>query len=88
MTLYGLHGITHGAAKVLTVMSPAGRTRALAYVQGGADLIVHAHPGQLTRYQERRNGALARLIAMNRIAVLSKPEWDVKKAELGEAIWR
>lgn len=88
MTIYGLHGITHGAAKVLTVMSPEGARRALHAIAVDEDVVVSASPGHLTRYQEKRRGALARLIAANGIAVLTKCEWDAKKAELGDAIWQ
>ncbi len=88
MTIYGLHGITHGAAKVLTVMSPEGARRALHAIAVDEDVVVSASPGHLTRYQEKRRGALARLIAENGIAVLTKHEWDAKKAELGDAIWQ
>ncbi len=88
MTIYGLHGVTHGAAKVLTVMSPEGTSRALLAIAADDDVVVSASPGHLTRYQEKRRGALARLIAVNGIAVLTKREWDAKKAELGDAIWR
>ena len=52
----------------------------------GAGVAVQAGPGQLTYYQEKRRGALQALIAANGIAVLDKPAWDAKKAELGPSI--
>ena len=88
MTLYGLRGFTHGAAKVLTVMSPAGVTAALEFVDAGDDVAVYAAPERLTQYHGKRSGALERLIETYDITVLSKAQWDAAKAELGEAIWR
>ena len=85
--IYGLHGITHGAARVLTVMSPQGVGAALAHMVRTDDLIVNSGAGRLTQYQEKREGALARLIAHYAIEVLSKAEWDRRKQALGDAIW-
>jgi len=84
--LYGLLGFTHGAAKVLTLMSPCGAGAALAVVIAGDDVIVEASPGYLTRYYEKRQGALLRLAVEHRIEILSKAFWDAKKAEFGDAI--
>ncbi|MGI9301272.1 MAG: hypothetical protein ACR2RB_00990 [Gammaproteobacteria bacterium] len=88
MTLYGLRGFTHGAAKVLTVMSPAGVTAAMEFIEPADDVIVHAAPGRLTQYHGRRSGALERLIETYHVTVLNKAGWDAKKAELGDAIWQ
>lgn len=88
MTLYGLYGFTHGGARVLTVMCPDGVAAALAAIQVRDDVIVQAGAGRLTQYHEKRSGALRRLVAENRVSVLSKPEWDDMKARLGEAIFR
>lgn len=88
MELYGLYGQTHGWGKILTVMSPAGATAALAAVEAGDDVAVQAGAGRLTYYQERRAGGLERLIAAHGIVVLTKAEWDEKKAQLGDAIFR
>jgi len=73
---------------VLTVMSPAGASTARGHVAAGDDVTISAGEGRLTQYRARRAGALERLIESHGIIVLSKPEWDAKKAELGEAIWR
>ena len=102
MILYGLLGFTHNGGRTLTVMSPEGAGAALAAIAargaaGGAaggeagavteaGVAVQAGPGQLTYYQEKRRGALQTLIAANGIAVLDKPAWDAKKAELGPSI--
>ncbi len=85
--LYGLFGITHGWGVLLTVMSPAGRREVERRIVPGPDIRVQGGPGRLTQYHERRAGALARMIEAHGIVVLDKPEWDAKKAELGEAIY-
>jgi len=85
--IYGLFGITHGWGVLLTVMSPAGREAVTRRVAPGPDIMVHGGPGRLTQYHERRAGALDRLIEAHGIIVLEKPDWDAKKAELGEAIY-
>ncbi len=87
MTIYGLYGFTHGWARTLTVMSPAGAAAAHAHVDAGDDVATHAGEGRLTQYFEKRAGALERLVAAYAIVVLSKEEWDARKAELGDAIW-
>lgn len=87
MKIYGLCGITHGTARVLTVMSPQGVSAALAHMAHTDDLIVNSGDGRLTQYLEKREGALARLIARYAIEVLSKAEWDRRKQALGDAIW-
>ena len=88
MKIYGLLGITHGAARVLTVMSPAGASAALAHMTSTDDLIVNAGDGRLTRYLEKRAGALERLIEAYDVEVLTKPEWDRRKRSLGDDIWK
>ncbi len=90
MILYGLLGFTHNGGRTLTVMSPDGARAALAAIAAGAGagagIAVHAGPGQLTHYQEKRRGAFQDLIAAHGIQVLDKPTWDAKKAELGPVI--
>lgn len=88
MTIYGLMGFTHGWASVLTVMSPGGAGAALAAVETGDGVIVQAGEGRLTQYRAKRSGALERLIAEYEIIVLAKPEWDARKRELGESVYR
>jgi len=87
MVIYGLRGITHGGAKVLTVMSPNGARQAQEWVDADSDLMVNAGEGRLTQYLEKRAGALDRLIQTNQIVVLDKPAWDAKKRTLGTRIW-
>ncbi len=87
MRIYGLLGITHGTARVLTVMSPEGARAAREHMTQTDDLIVNAGDGRLTQYQEKRNGALQRLIDVYDVEVLSKTEWDRRKQGLGDDIW-
>ncbi len=87
MRIYGLLGITHGTARVLTVMSAQGARAAREHMTHTDDLIVNAGDGRLTQYQEKRNGALQRLIDGYGVEVLSKMEWDRRKQGLGDDIW-
>jgi hypothetical protein len=87
MIVYGLYGFTHGWGRVLTVMSPEGAAAVTRHVVAGDDILVSSGDGKLSQYFEKREHALARLVESYRIIVLSKQEWDAKKAELGERIW-
>ncbi len=87
MKIYGLLGITHGAARVLTVMSPEGARAAREHMTHTEDLIVTAGDHRLTQYLEKRGGALRRLIDDYGVEVLSKTEWDCRKQALGDDIW-
>ena len=88
MRIYGLRGVTHGAGRVLTVISAAGTAAVLDSITADDDVITHAGAGRLTQYQEKRASGLDRLIRKHDIVVLSKEDWDRKKMELGNAIWR
>ncbi len=88
MKLYGLRGVTHGAGRVLTVMTAAGTAAVLDSITADDEVMTHAGAGRLTQYQEKRAGALDRLIRKHDIVVLSKEDWDRKKTELGNTIWR
>ncbi len=88
MRIYGLRGVTHGAGRVLTVMSAEGMAAVLDSITTDDDVITHAGTGRLTQYQEKCASALDRLVRKYDIVVLSKEDWDRKKMELGDAIWR
>ena len=47
-----------------------------------------AGEGRLTQFHEKREGALDRVAEMNDIRIMTKAEWDARKAELGNAIYR
>ena len=87
MIVYGLYGITHGWGRLLTVMGPAGTAAITDHIEAGDDITVSSGTGKLTQYFEKREGALAGLVERYRIIVLSKPEWDAKKTELGNDVW-
>ena len=74
MKIYGLRGVTHGAGRVLTVMSAAGVAAVADSIIADDDVITHAGTGRLTQYQEKRAGALDRLIRQHDIVVLSKAD--------------
>ncbi len=86
--LYGYYTFTHGWGRVLTVMSPRGRAAVLEAVRVGADVTVHARKEHLTQFHEKRAGALDRLADSNDIEILNKSEWDARKADLGDVIYR
>ncbi len=88
MTIYGLFGITHGWARVLTLMSVDGDGAVRARV-GPADGVEVDHgAGRLTQYYERRNGALDRIVERHDVVVLDNAAWNGMKRELGAAILR
>lgn len=88
LTIYGLRGVTHGAAKVLTVMSPQGTSAIRDAIPAADGVMINMGAGRLTQYIEQRSGSLNGLIRAHGIVVLSKDIWDAKKAELGDAIWQ
>ena len=88
MKIYGLLGITHGTARVLTVMSAQGARATREHMTKTEDLIVNAGDGRLTQYLEKRDGALQRLIDGYGVEVLPKMEWDRRKQALGDDIWQ
>jgi len=88
MKIYGLFGVTHGAARVLTVMSPDGARAALEHMTQTDDLIINAGEDRLTQYLEKREGALQRLIDTYAVEVLTKTQWDRRKRALSGDIWK
>jgi hypothetical protein len=86
--LYGLYVFTHGWGRVLTVMSPAGATAAAEAIGETDGVIRHFGEQALPQYHEQRSGVLRRLIDEHGIILLTKPEWDERKRELGEAVYR
>jgi hypothetical protein len=88
MTIYGLFGITHGWARVLTLMSATGDNAVRARVAADDGIEVDHGAGRLTQYHERRNGALDRIIEHHDVVVLDNAAWNAKKRELGAAILR
>lgn len=87
LTIYGLWGFTHGWAKVITVMSPLGASAILEVIKPDDSILVYARPGTLTQYHSGSRSALRALAQKYSIIMLSKPEWDTCKTELGDAIW-
>ena len=73
---------------MLTVLSPSGRSAALAHVQCTDGLRTVARPELLTQYHEIRAGSVKALIERYAIELLDRGAWDAKKQELGEAAYR
>ena len=90
MELYGHLGWAHGGARVITVMSPAGKTAVLDRLgrEGAGYFLLFAGERQLPHYQVRQDGSLERLIAAHGIVILDFAAWTARKAGLGEAIWK
>ena len=89
MEFFGHLGWSHGGARVITLMSPQGKTAVLDRLgrQGGGYFLLFAGAGQLPHYQVRQDGSLERLVEAHGIVILDFEEWTAKKAELGDAIW-
>ena len=88
MELYGHLGWSHGGARVITLMSPAGKTAVLERMAGDDDVfLLFSGDRQLPHYQLRRPGVIDRLAETHGIAILDFEAWTARKAELGEAIW-
>ena len=88
MMVYGLFGITHGWARVLTLMSADGDSAVRARVGSADGVEVDHDAGRLTQYHERRNGALDRIVERHDVVVLDNAAWNAKKRTLGTAILR
>ena len=88
MILYGLKGFTHGGGTLLTLMSPQGATAVVAALDLDAAELRLEQTGGLPQVHEIAEGALDQLVAAHGIVVLDFAAWRVRKAELGEAIWR
>ena len=88
MTVYGLFGITHGWAHVLTLMGAEGDSAIRARVGPVDGVEINHGAGRLTQYHERRNGALDRIVERHDVVVLDNAAWNAKKRELGAVILR
>ncbi len=82
MALYGFITRTHGWAKVLTVIGPAGPAAIWQGLSEGADLIPLSGQGAWPRFQEKRNGAIDAFAGEHGIQILDRPAWAEKKAEI------
>ncbi len=85
--IYGLRGFTHhGWAKLITAMGPAGDDAVRAAIAVHEEALAHIKvvvtAGGLTQYHGKRGGALERLIVDAGIIMLTRDQWDAKKAAL------
>jgi len=68
------------------VVSQSG-TAAVSRLAADDGLEVQSLPGHLTRFREKRAGAIDDFIARHAIVELTRAEWESKKLELGRAIY-
>lgn len=89
MEIYGHLGWSHGGARVITLMSPAGAGAVIERLgrEGDGYFLLFAGERQLPHYQVRRDGSLDRLVEAHGVVVLDFEAWTARKAELGEVIW-
>ncbi len=88
LELYGLRGWCHGAAFLITVMSPSGTEKVVETLQYDPDdLRIEWYAGGLPRYLEKRRGGISRLVEKYGICVLGYREWTSVKAKLGSTIY-
>ncbi len=88
VALFGLRGFSHGASRLITVMSPSG----IAAVAGRVtfdpgEIRAELYPGVLPQYHEKVRGGVDRLVERHGIMVLDFPAWTEKKARFGASVY-
>jgi len=80
--LYGLPGITHGSGHILHLLSPEGAEAVTSLLSGRQDLRL-LNPGMsIPCFLELKDGTFDALARELGIRILTKQEWDERKAEL------
>lgn len=88
VALFGLRGFSHGASRLITIMSPSGIaavTARLTFDPG--EIRVEVYPGVLPQYHEKVRGGVDRLIERHGIVVLDFLAWTEKKARFEASIY-
>ncbi len=86
--LFGLRGFSHGASRLITVMSPSGIAAVTARLTFDPDEIrAEIYPGILPQYHEKVRGGIERFVERHGIVILDLPAWTEKKARFGAAIY-
>ncbi len=86
--LFGLRGFSHGATRLITVMSPSGIAAVVdSLTFDSAEIRAEIYPGHLPQYHEKVGGGLDRLVARHGIEVLDFEAWRARKAAFGDAIY-
>ena len=86
--LFGLKGFSHGATRLITVMSPAGITAVIERLTfDPGEIRAEIYPGILPQYHEKVRGGVDRLVERHGIVVLDFPAWTEKKARFGSSIY-
>jgi hypothetical protein len=80
--IYGLPGITHGSGHVLHLLSPAGPEAVLDRLSGREGLRLLNPGAAIPCFLELRDGKFDALVEEMGIEILTKDEWDLRKAEL------
>ncbi len=85
--IYGIKSFNHhGWSKLVTVMGPAGDDAVRAAIAVHEEALAHIKvvitANGLTQYHGKREGALERLIEDAGIIMLTRDQWNAKKAAL------
>ena len=89
VALYGLRGFSHGASRLITVMSPAGIDAVVERLSfDPVEMRAEVYPGVLPQYHEKVAGGIDRFVARHGIEVLDFRAWSDRKAELGRSVYR
>ena len=88
VALFGLWGFSHGASRLITVMSPSGIAAVTDIVTfDPGEIRAELHPGVLPQYHEKVRGGVSRLVERHGITVLDFNAWTEKKARFGTSIY-
>lgn len=84
--LYGFRTQSHGWQYVLTVIAASG-ARSVAQLSLVTGLEVEAIDGHLTRFLEKRDGAIDTFVVQHNIIELDRSRWEQVKNRLGKSIY-
>ena len=89
VALFGLRGFSHGASRLITVMSPSGVAAVVERLTfDPEDIRAEIYPGVLPQYHEKVRGGIDRLIIRHGIEVLDFRAWTGRKSALGAVVYR
>ena len=80
--LYGLPGITHGSGHILHLLSPAGTQAVLDLLAGYDGLRLLNTGAAIPCFLELQDGKFDTLVRDLGVEILTKTQWDRRKAEL------
>lgn len=89
VALFGLRGFSHGASRLITVMSPSGVAAVVERLTfDPGEIRAEVFPGVLPQYHEKVGGGIDRLVMRHGIEVLDFRAWTDRKSVLGAAVYR